>query len=324
MSNNLPKVYASCRAGCNWETVHRSEVEDIIIALQEVEAGTDGRWLLEKGVTYKIKDFCAEGQTDWAFSVKIARCVAATEWGVDSDGTKYVTGEIIDSHFDAIVIPLAEYNGFDNFVKFRFKGMEIVAGDDYVGYVVNLYYDLNGIAQTKRLDLNGVGDATLPSLPWPYEIVDIYVEGAKKVYTYTDDLALVGLREKLYRHSLCLRGWNYYGEDFEIYKDIYSHDSTPLSFLIETNEEYTDDILPTINEVLNGKVGTGVTGTYTRTDGHSYITVHRANIHPTYANRIVFNGLCYDYEVGDLMYIGENVTLSELELIELTDTVTEV
>lgn len=184
MSNNLPKIYASCRAGCNWETVHRSEVEDIIIALQEAEPESDGRWLLEEGKTYKIKDFCEEGQAGWAFTVKITRCVARTE-----------TGEVIHEVTEEIYIPLPEHNGYDNFVKFRFKGMEITnISSEPKTYGVNIYYDLNGSAQCLDCLLTGKSDVSAPSMYWPYEIVDVYVEGAKKVYAYTDDIALVGFK----------------------------------------------------------------------------------------------------------------------------------
>lgn len=129
---------------------------------------------------------------------------------------------------------------------------------------------------------------------------------------------------KLYRHSLCLGGCNYIGVDFEILKDIYSNDPTPLAFNIESQTDYTEDILPTIAKVLNGTNGTGVTGYYTGNDGYCCENVFTAKMHNSRADCIVFQTLYYEYEYENLQYSGASAILSFMDSIELTDTVTEV
>lgn len=52
-TNNLPKIYAHCPAGCKWETVHRSEFEQAASHIL-VYPDVNGYYVLQMGKEYKI------------------------------------------------------------------------------------------------------------------------------------------------------------------------------------------------------------------------------------------------------------------------------
>ena len=52
--SNLPKIYGNCKAGCLWETVHRSEFEKSA-SIVKVFPNEDGAYTLDIGKKYKIK-----------------------------------------------------------------------------------------------------------------------------------------------------------------------------------------------------------------------------------------------------------------------------
>ena len=51
--NNLPKIFGTCPAGCQWETIHRSEFEKSASLIKQ-HPQENGKWLLEIGKEYKI------------------------------------------------------------------------------------------------------------------------------------------------------------------------------------------------------------------------------------------------------------------------------
>jgi hypothetical protein len=73
MSNN-PKIYAHCKAGCLWETVHKSDFEKSAAYIKQY-ADTDGCFYLNeaKGKTYKINTLNnpSEAQELWAFDIYV-------------------------------------------------------------------------------------------------------------------------------------------------------------------------------------------------------------------------------------------------------------
>ena len=51
--SNLPNIYGRCKAGCEWETIHRSEFEALATNI-ELEPDVKGYYKLEKGKMYEI------------------------------------------------------------------------------------------------------------------------------------------------------------------------------------------------------------------------------------------------------------------------------
>lgn len=51
--SNKPKIFGFCSAGCKWETVHKSDFEQIASHII-VPSNADGIYVLEKGKEYKI------------------------------------------------------------------------------------------------------------------------------------------------------------------------------------------------------------------------------------------------------------------------------
>lgn len=57
--SNKPKIYGTCKAGCQWETIHRSELEEIAALIRQYEVmDEDGEpfWKIELGKEYKAID----------------------------------------------------------------------------------------------------------------------------------------------------------------------------------------------------------------------------------------------------------------------------
>lgn len=53
METNKPRIYAFCKAGSEWETIHREEFEDAQPNVRII-ANSEGKFELEKGFKYKI------------------------------------------------------------------------------------------------------------------------------------------------------------------------------------------------------------------------------------------------------------------------------
>ena len=53
METNKPRIYATCKAGSEWETIHREEFEDAQPNVRII-ANSEGNFELEKGFKYKI------------------------------------------------------------------------------------------------------------------------------------------------------------------------------------------------------------------------------------------------------------------------------
>lgn len=85
--NNLPKIYATCKAGCLWETVHRSELEKIA-SIVKVLPNEGGAYTLDIGKKYKIK---ANDGSAWGGLSIILECTY-------SEGKKTVAVELPEQH----------------------------------------------------------------------------------------------------------------------------------------------------------------------------------------------------------------------------------
>lgn len=123
---NKPKIFAHCPAGCEWETVHRKDIE-AIAALFPVTS--DG--ILERGKTYRINK-TVEGTTEWGFKI-------STEGDVP-DGQ----GNINVCRHD-ISIPCESY---EDYLHFRWLDMNFGFKDGGDGVICSVIVEINGIRQT--------------------------------------------------------------------------------------------------------------------------------------------------------------------------------
>lgn len=130
MSNKKPRIYASCKAGCNWETIHRSEFESAYPYVP-VHLNEDGILNIERNIRYKIYNKSA--YTDkYGFSIKIN-----------------VNGTII-------TINNPEFDKYQNYVFFKL--LELVP--NHLGSnKAAMIYELNGVRTAQVID----GDIDLVS-----------------------------------------------------------------------------------------------------------------------------------------------------------------
>ena len=123
MSNRKPKIFASCKAGCNWETIHRSEFESAYPYVP-VYLNQDGVLNIERNIRYKIYNKSA--YTDkYGFSIKIN-----------------VNGTIV-------TLNNPTYDKYQNYVFFKL--LEFVP--NYLGTnKAAMIYELNGVRKTQVID----------------------------------------------------------------------------------------------------------------------------------------------------------------------------
>lgn len=124
MSNRKPKIFASCKAGCNWETIHRSEFESAYPYVP-VYLNQDGVLNVERNIRYKIYNKNAYTST-YGFKIKI-----------NASGT-------------IITLSNPEFDKYQNYVFFKF--LDFVP--NYLGMGTAMIYELNNVRGVKFIEGN--------------------------------------------------------------------------------------------------------------------------------------------------------------------------
>lgn len=124
MSNRKPKIFASCKAGCNWETIHRSEFETAYPYVP-VYLNQDGVLNVERNIRYKIYNKNAYTST-YGFKIKI-----------NASGT-------------IITLSNPEFDKYKNYVFFKF--LDFVP--NYLGMGTAMIYELNDERGVKFMEGN--------------------------------------------------------------------------------------------------------------------------------------------------------------------------
>lgn len=134
MSNYLPKIKATCAAGCLWETIHRSEFER---SASIVELAVDGDFTPEVGKTYVIKN--TKSTDGWGFTIS----------------QTYMNNMSMEFS-DGIALPT--YDKYANGIKFKYCGAEETSG------IVRGIYDINGTRYTQEFDADGLDKLDNPTI----------------------------------------------------------------------------------------------------------------------------------------------------------------
>ena len=108
--SNKPKIYASCKAGCNWETIHRGEFETSFPYVEIRKDRTNG-FTLKKGVKYKI---------------------------FNSSNESYVFNLKIRLGNNTITIPNPKFNEFSDYIFFKLLDVKLTQN-----YKTQIIYELN-------------------------------------------------------------------------------------------------------------------------------------------------------------------------------------
>lgn len=154
MSENKPSIYANCKAGCSWETVHK---DDFLRSASHIRQSMseDGRYYLEKGKEYKI--FVQKGASVFAVKFDYTHSTAGSQ-----------------------VYVIERANGDAYADSFTFKLLDITY--DTSRNSIALVYDFAGIRKTEWI-------ADLSST-W-IEGKCLYVEGVEKVLLHNSDAEIV-------------------------------------------------------------------------------------------------------------------------------------
>lgn len=154
--SDKPKIYASCKAGCLWETVHKSDFEKSASHILQYPQ-EDGTYLLEVGKEYKI------------FAPKI---------GKSFDCSLIVNTQIWGADVPKVISTPCEDKYADSFV-FRLLGFESVSdsGDTMV-------YEISGVRYSEVVSDVGIA----------CDFVNCTISGATRVLLYNADATITGVQ----------------------------------------------------------------------------------------------------------------------------------
>ena len=163
--SNKPIIYATCPAGCLWETVHKSDIEYIA---SHIEVGKDGEYhYLESGKEYKI--FCSVSSVDLSFSASVGLLYNLPN---DTDPLKFATLKVTneDEYADGFVFKVLQSDSSYN--------------DDNIASV-RIVYEANGVRHIDIFNVNGNGAG--------YAVPKLAVSGATSVFFCNNQAQLVGV-----------------------------------------------------------------------------------------------------------------------------------
>ena len=152
--SNKPKIYASCKAGCNWETVHKSDFEASASHIRQ-NIGEDGKCFLVTGKEYKI---FAEKNESNQFTCSIRFAYLAN--GVETLFAITHTNE--DKYADSFV----------------FRLLDAVA----TSTAITLVYEIAGVRYSETISGSSL---TLANENY------LYIDGATRVLRYNADATVV-------------------------------------------------------------------------------------------------------------------------------------
>lgn len=179
-----PRIFAKCKAGCKWETVHRSEFVNVL-PWADVDGGTSAEYELEIGRTYRAYDRYDDGK--WSFEV-IATYTYEDLSGNGLEGTKgtfdvKMTLPEFDKYRDHVEVVTLLADDFD-FIPFKDGG-----GYDPNRFEDAFVYEVNGKRTIHHREF--LVDFIDSSITNDFDVVGlklnrIYVKSARKVQVKND------------------------------------------------------------------------------------------------------------------------------------------
>lgn len=172
--SDKPKIYANCKAGCLWETVHKSDF-DMSASIIKL---ADGSRTFEPMKTYKI---IPKDTSGWGCAITLA-----VDYYADKGG-----GYVDYTEIAEITLPL--HDKYSESFTFRLCGWEATTETDsegiIVGYGVNFIYELNGERITHEMSV--FSDSTGVA---PFEITDCSAifSGTASLYLFNADATIKG------------------------------------------------------------------------------------------------------------------------------------
>lgn len=161
-----PKIFGFCKAGCQWETVHRDEFLQSASIVKQYAA--DGEFLLEVGKKYKIAK-TVKNATAWGFTVSV-------EFHTDD---ALQTGYACDITFPACT-------KYDKYLTVRILDVVLQeTQNEYGAYNIVIVAEVNG--QIKEYETGN--DTYNPNII--YAIDSVTVVGATECYLVNEDANIV-------------------------------------------------------------------------------------------------------------------------------------
>lgn len=155
--SNKPRIYGFCKAGCQWETVHKDDFLNSA-SIVKIPNNADGTFTLDPERKYRIVSGITDGR--WDFSIDIS---------VSHSG---------DSPLYTIPVEGLEHEEFSKSVNFRYLGTSY---DAEIGTYI--FYEIDGTRRSSFLFYNKT----------EVKSVSITLENATEVYLYNEDAEILGM-----------------------------------------------------------------------------------------------------------------------------------
>lgn len=157
--NNKPEIFAHCRAGCNWRTVHYDDFAKSAAYIRQYPE-TEGEYTLEKGKEYKIfAPKNADGNFDC--SIRVFYVDALT----DTTPSHEISFANNDKYADSFIFRLLDIFNSDSSNE------------------ITIVYELAGVRYTETITGESI---------WTKDNDYLYIEGATDVLLFNSDATLVG------------------------------------------------------------------------------------------------------------------------------------
>ena len=155
--SNKPRIYGFCKAGCQWETVHKDDFLNSA-SIVKIPKNADGTFTLDPERKYRIVSGITDGR--WDFSIDIS---------VSHSG---------DSILYTIPVEGLEHEEFSKSVNFRYLGTSY---DAEIGTYI--FYEIDGTRRSSFLFYHKT----------EVKSVSITLENATEVYLYNEDAEILGM-----------------------------------------------------------------------------------------------------------------------------------
>lgn len=154
--SNKPKIYATCKSGCEWETVHK---DDFLRSASIVK-------LAEGNTAYLCDDINA--------TYKLVGAGSASAWIMynDADGEGYY------AH-----ISISAIDKYRNYATFQFLAVEKIPEDEIEDgdpFTHNLVYELNGEVVTKKTIMSSIDESS----------IKLRLNGVGAIYLYNEQATI--------------------------------------------------------------------------------------------------------------------------------------
>lgn len=138
--SNKPKIYATCSAGCLWETIHKDDFEKSAAYIL-LYHGSGGTVELSAGKDYKF--------------VTVEKADNTPSWSFDAEIEIAYTGNHGANTHSASMAAIADFDKYKNSMKFRYGGIEVDTLSQSGYTTITWYYYIDDVKTSNEVTISG-------------------------------------------------------------------------------------------------------------------------------------------------------------------------